>query len=225
MKANISISADSLSKVYRSKHREVTALKGVSFDLQQGEILGLIGRNGSGKSTLLKVLGQLIKPDSGEAFIQGKLAAVYDIGSGFHPDLSGRENIFIRGELLGLRKAKVSEKLAEIIEFSGLGKAVDDRLKNYSQGMFLRLAFSTLIILEADIILLDEVLHVGDQMFRRKIQSFFSEIKRRRNRSFIIVSHELGFISEVADKLLWLEEGVIQAAGPPMEVIDRKSVV
>lgn len=220
MKNDEVIQVNGLSKKYSSKGREVEAIKNLDFVLKQGEVLGLIGRNGSGKSTMLKVLGEMIKPDSGNALIRGKLAAVYDIGSGFHPDLSGRENVFVRGELLGLKRKEIKQKMADIISFSGLEAAIDQSLRSYSQGMFLRLAFSTLTILKADIILLDEVLHVGDQLFRRKINQYFRAVRQSGNQSFVIVSHELGFISDVADRLIWLEQGQKMAQGKPNEVIE-----
>lgn len=212
------ILADGLSKSYFNPN-EITALKEVSFHLDEGEILGVIGRNGSGKSTLLKVLGQLIKPNAGRAVINGKLAAVYDIGSGFHPDLSGLDNIRIRGELLGMKRKVIENSIEEIVDFSGLEDAIEQDLKTYSQGMYLRLAFSTLIGLKADVILLDEVLHVGDQLFRKKINEYLHSLKKDGNQSLMIVSHELGFINEMADRLIWLENGQIMGSGNPEEVV------
>lgn len=217
---------DSIRDIFRKKtdrHDElktVTALNDISFELKSGESLGIIGQNGAGKSTLLKILSGITKPTGGEVAIRGRVLSVLDVGMGFHPDLSGRENIYLSGEILGMSRSEIDKKYKAIVDFSGIGDFVYKPVKFYSSGMFLRLAFSTVVNMDADLLLFDEVLAVGDAAFRQKCTDKIYEMKRNQ-RSFVLVSHNMGDIERVCDKAMELEHGSIKSYGNIMEVIGK----
>lgn len=206
MSAELAIDVKALSKEYgHSDGRAFWALKDVSFQVAKGEMLGIIGANGSGKSTLLKILSGIVKPTSGMAVIHGSFSSVLDIGSGFHPDLSGLDNIMLKAELLGQRKQLTKKLTEEIIAFSGLQDFIEEPVKNYSSGMFIRLAFSIYTHLHHDVLLIDEVLSAGDFEFQNKIK----ESGFLRNASGIMVSHELEAVAEYCDRILVLDKGEV----------------
>lgn len=195
------------------------ALQDINFEVTIGESIGIIGRNGAGKSTLLKLISEITKPTSGEIWIQGRIASVLDVGVGFHPDLSGRENVYHTGALLGMRKKEIDEKLDKIFAFSDIGSAVDIPVKKYSSGMYLRLAFSIAIHIDAEILIFDEVLTVGDAAFRIKAIEAIREYIKNRKSTVLIVSHNLSEITDLCDKTIWLESGKLMQYGPTSQVI------
>ena len=195
------------------------ALDNISFELRKGDVLGIIGKNGSGKSTLLKIISEVVPPSSGSVTINGHVASLLDIGTGFHPDITGRENIYLNGALLGMDRKTILKKFDEIVHFSGIGPFIDLPVKKYSSGMFLRLAFSVMISLENSIILLDEILSVGDADFRLKS---YNKIKALRgsDKAIIIVSHDLGSISDLCNKCMVLEQGKLIKYGDAGPIIN-----
>ncbi len=196
------------------------ALDDINLDIRRGEVLGIIGKNGSGKSTLLRLLSGIAKPTEGRIEIYGSVASILDIGAGFHPDLSGRENIFLRGQLVGISKKEIQERFEEIIDFSGIGDFIDTPVKYYSDGMFLRLAFSLMIHLKADIILLDEVLGVGDFAFQQKCFAKIQEIARS-GATVICVSHNPMELLEICTFYMHLENGKVKEyAAQPAILLD-----
>ena len=197
------------------------ALKDVSFSIEKGETVGIIGSNGSGKSTLLKILAGITLPTDGVARLKGKVASLLQIGLGFHPDLTGRENIFLNGAILGFKKNLIEKELDSIIGFSGIGKFIDTPIKYYSSGMHVRLAFSiaTAKLLEPDILLVDEVLSVGDKDFKKKSFARMEELAKKDNTTILLVSHNLDFIKKLCPRCIWLEKGKVQRIGPCSQVI------
>ena len=195
------------------------ALKGVSFEVEKGEILGIIGKNGSGKSTLLRALAGIFSPDEGCIDLHGHGVSLLAIGVGFRSELTGRENIYLSGMLLGFSREYINEKIDEIIEFAGLGDFIDYPVRTYSSGMHSKLAFSITAILEADIMLVDEVLSVGDQKFKKKSYSKMKELISNRDRTVVIVSHSIPALKELCTKVMWLHEGEIKEIGDPKEVL------
>jgi ABC-2 type transport system ATP-binding protein len=204
----------------RAHYDEFWALQDVSFSIPQGATFGLMGVNGSGKSTLLKCIANILRPDSGAVFNSGKIAALLELGSGFHPELSGRENIYLNGSILGLSKRELDAKFDEIVEFAGVNAFIDQPVKNYSSGMYVRLGFSVAINVEPDILVVDEVLAVGDLAFQDKCAAKFAEFKRD-GRTVVLVSHALGSMRQMCDEVAWLDQGRLVEVGPPDEVIDR----
>jgi lipopolysaccharide transport system ATP-binding protein len=198
--------------------RDFFALKNISFEVYEGDILGVIGPNGSGKSTLLKILGEITQPTSGQVEIIGKLTSIVDIGTGFHPDLSGRENIFLSGSMLGLSKKEIEMRLDAIVSFSGIGDFLEMPVKNYSSGMYLRLAFSVAFHTDIDILLLDEVIAVGDAKFRNRS---FKKIKElaANGKTIILVSHNMDQIKQFANRCIYLDKGEIASMGSFGEVV------
>ena len=203
----------------RSKHTTFEALKGISFKVEKGEILGLVGRNGSGKSTLLKAIAGIFTPDSGTVDLHGHSVSLLAIGVGFQRELSGRENIFLSGMLLGFTKEEILDKMEEIIEFSELGDFIDKPVRTYSSGMHSKLSFAITAILETDIILIDEVLSVGDSRFKRKSYAKMKELIGQENRTVVIVSHDRRAVSELCHKLLWINDGELMQFGETAEVL------
>jgi len=195
------------------------ALKGVSFKVKKGETISLIGENGSGKSTLLKLLAGISKPTNGEIITNGRISALIELGAGFHPEISGRENIFINGIILGLTKKKIEEKLDDIIKFAELEEFIDNPVKSYSSGMYMRLGFSIAINVDPDILLIDEVLAVGDASFVPKCLDKINEFKRK-GKTIIFVSHDLSTVERISDKVIWIKEGKIHKQGYPKEIVD-----
>lgn len=203
------------------KYKESNALKNVSFEIKQGEIIGICGTNGSGKSTLLKCLAGIFSPDSGSVNLYDNTISLLSIGVGFQKKLSGYENIFIVGLLLGFSKKNIEEKLDEIIEFSTLKESIYDPVSTYSSGMYSKLAFSITSILETNIILVDEVLSVGDAKFKTKSYSKMQELINNENRTVVIVSHSHKSLRELCTKVLWLETGEIKAFGDSNLIMDE----
>lgn len=202
----------------KSVHEDFWALKDISFDINKGETFGLVGDNGSGKSTLLKCMAQILYPDKGSIAMKGRVAALLEVGSGFHPELSGRENIFLNGSILGMAKQEIVKKFDSIVDFSGVSEFIDQPVKNYSSGMYVRLGFSVAIHVDPDILLVDEVLAVGDETFQQKCADKFVEF-RREGKTVIIVSHALGTMMTMCDRLAWLSHGELKTVGNPESVV------
>ncbi len=198
-----------------------TALNELSFNAQKGEIIGVIGPNGAGKSTLLKTLSRITAPTSGTVKLRGKVSSLLDVGVGFHMELSGRENIYLNGVILGMSRKEIDEKLKEIIDFSGLTEFIDQPVKQYSTGMFVRLGFSIAVHLDTDILILDEVLSVGDLDFQQKSLRKMRELLTSKNITIIVVSHDLVLLEQLCHKILFLAHGKKIAFGQPKEVIEQ----
>ena len=195
------------------------ALQGVSFDVASGRTFGIIGRNGSGKSTMLKLIAGIGKPTTGQVKVHGRVSALIELGAGFHPEISGRENVFINGMMLGLSKKAIAARFDEIVAFAELEQFIDAPVKTYSSGMYMRLGFAVAINVDPDVLLVDEVLAVGDQGFTNKCLTKFDEF-RRRGRTIVIVTHSLDMVTRFCEEALWLDGGRIRAQGPPHQVID-----
>lgn len=198
--------------------RELWALRGVSFEIQRGETVGLIGRNGAGKSTLLKLLSRITPPTSGRAIINGRTGALLEVGTGFHPELTGRENIMLNGAVLGMRRGEILRNLDAIIDFAGIERFLDTPVKRYSSGMFMRLAFAVAAHLEPDVLLVDEVLAVGDSVFQRKCLGRMEEMGRS-GRTVIFVSHSMPSILRLCPRTILLNEGTVLADGASVDVV------
>ncbi len=204
-----------------ARHREsFYALKDIRLRIEQGDIVGIVGPNGAGKSTLLKLLSRITYPSSGRIFIHGTLSSMLEVGTGFHPELTGRENIYLNGAIIGMKRAEVTRKLESIIEFSGVREFVDTPVKHYSSGMYVRLAFSVAAHLEPDILLIDEVLAVGDQAFRRKCMDKLLDVSGQ-GRTILIVSHQMAYLKELCRSGIFLESGHIQYSGSIDETIQH----
>ncbi|MBQ8110804.1 MAG: ABC transporter ATP-binding protein [Clostridia bacterium] len=201
----------------RNRHEIRRVLKDISFDVKRGEAIGLVGENGCGKSTMLKLLSRIMYPDGGKVETFGRLSALIELGAGFHPDMSGRENIYTNAAIFGLSKAEIDARLQTIIDFSELGDYIDNPVRTYSSGMYMRLAFSVAINVDADILLIDEILAVGDVAFQAKCFNKLREIKKNGT-TIVIVSHSLGQIEQICDKSYWIEGGLIRQQGNPVEV-------
>jgi lipopolysaccharide transport system ATP-binding protein len=189
----------------------VWSLKDVNFEVQEGEAVGIIGRNGAGKSTLLKILSQVTTPTSGSVKIKGRIASLLEVGTGFHPELTGRENIYTNGAILGMRKAEITKKLDEIIDFSGVERYIDTPVKRYSSGMYVRLAFAVAAHLESDTLIVDEVLAVGDAEFQKKCLGKMDSISKGNGRTILFVSHNMNSIQKLCSKGILLEDGGVKA--------------
>jgi ABC-type polysaccharide/polyol phosphate transport system ATPase subunit len=195
------------------------ALRGVSFNVKTGQTLGIIGENGSGKSTMLKILAGISKPTSGSIVTNGRISALIELGAGFHPEISGRENVFINGVILGLTRKEIQEKYQEIVQFAELEEFIDHPVKGYSSGMFMRLGFSIAINVNPDILLIDEVLSVGDASFVPKCLDKINEF-RRNGKTIIFVSHDLSTVERICDDVIWLKKGQVEMRGYPKRVVD-----
>ena len=204
----------------RARYEEFWALRDVSLQVREGTAYGLIGENGSGKSTLLKCMAKILRPDQGGITTHGKVSALLELGAGFHPELSGRENVFLNGSILGLGRKQLLSRFDEIVGFAGLEQFIDAPVKNYSSGMYVRLGFSVAINVDPDILLIDEVLAVGDAEFQRRCGDKFAEL-RAQGKTIVIVTHALGTVKELCDEAALLEHGVIQAVGKATEIVDR----
>lgn len=202
----------------RAAYEEFWALSDVSFEIPQGSTFGLVGENGSGKSTLLKCIARILTPDKGSVTAHGTLAALLELGSGFHPELSGRENVYLNGSILGMRKAEIERKFDEIVDFSGIEDFIDQPVKNYSSGMYVRLGFSIAINIDPDILLVDEVLAVGDVSFQEKCMAKFADFKRA-GKTVIIVSHAAGTVRSMCDTAAWLSHGKLVDIGSATDVV------
>lgn len=238
MSSDIAIRADQLSKRYqlfdrpldrlkqmlvrgrKQYYREFTALDGVSFELRHGEVLGLIGRNGAGKSTLLQLICGTLNPTSGRVAVQGRVAALLELGAGFNPEFSGRENIYLNASVLGLSKAEIDARYASIVEFAGIGDFIEQPVKTYSSGMYVRLAFSIATSVDPDILIIDEALSVGDGAFARKSFDRIMQLKAK-GATILFCSHSIYQIEALCTRALWLDKGVVQMMGDPSSVAAR----
>ena len=205
------------------RNSKFEALHGVSFDVEKGEILGIVGENGSGNSTLLRAVAGIFSPDSGSVDTFGNSVSLLAIGVGFKKALSGRENILLSGLLLGFSKKQISEKMDEIIDFSGLGDFIDSPVSTYSSGMHSKLAFSITAVLEPDMLLIDEVFSVGDKRFQKKSYDKMRQLISSENRTVIIVSHNLETLKKLCTRILWLDSGNVKMIGRPKEVLKAYS--
>lgn len=201
-----------------SRHEDFWALENVSFEVQAGTTHGLIGPNGSGKSTLLKCLAKIYWPTKGHIEYRGRMASLLEVGSGFHLELSGRENIYLNGSILGMSKKEIDSKFDEIVDFSGVERFLDQPVKNYSSGMYVRLGFSIAIHVDPDILVVDEVLSVGDEDFQRKSFQKFLEFKKQ-GKTIILVTHAMPVIEEICDQVSWLSSGHLVSTGDAREVV------
>lgn len=237
------IRADRLSKLYRraapgdalrtlksallegslvrglKREEAITALEDVSFGVSKGEAFGVIGGNGSGKSTLLKTVAGILKPTSGELLVDGRVAALIELGAGFHPEISGRENVFINGAVLGLSRREIEARYERIVEFSGLAEFIEEPVKNYSSGMYVRLGFAVAIHTDPDVLLVDEVLAVGDEAFAHRCLARIEEFLGA-GKTLLLVSHSLDLVESHCDRAMWLERGRVRLIGDPRRVID-----
>ncbi len=195
------------------------ALKNVNISINQGEIIGLIGPNGAGKSTLLKILNRITEPTSGEVVIKGKISSLLEVGTGFHPELTGRENVFFSGAILGMKHKEIAEKFEDIVTFAEMEQFIDTPVKRYSSGMHVRLAFSVAAHMEPDILLIDEVLAVGDISFQKKCLAKIQEVAKRDNRTILFVSHNLEAVQGLCDRSVYLDHGQVKMIGPTEDVI------
>lgn len=200
---------------------EFWALSNVNFTVKKGEIIGIIGKNGSGKSTLLKLMSQITPPTTGEIKINGRVGSLLEVGTGFHPELTGRENIFLNGAILGMTRKEVTSKFEEIVEFSGIKKFLDTPVKYYSSGMYVRLAFSVAAHMESDILLVDEVLAVGDAEFQKKCLGKMKDMTTNSGRTIILVSHNMVAIEQMCSQVILLEKGTVNMIGPTREVVNK----
>ena len=210
----------SLFHLRKSKLEVYEALRGISFEVRKGEIMGIVGKNGSGKSTLLRAIAGIFSADSGSIELESDSVSLLSIGVGFQKKLSGRENIILSGMLLGFSEQEVRDKMDEIIEFANLGKFIDMPVKTYSSGMYSKLAFSITAVLETDIMLIDEVLSVGDAKFKKKSYKKMQELIMDENRTVVIVSHSTETLEKLCTSLLWLHEGEIKMQGDTKTVLD-----
>lgn len=202
----------------RKEVRQV--LKGINLNINKGEAVALIGVNGSGKSTLLKLMTKIIYPNKGKIIINGKLTSLLELGAGFHPDFSGRENIYFNASIFGLTKKQIDDRLEQIIEFSELGDYIDNPVRTYSSGMFMRLAFAVAINVDADILLVDEILSVGDQHFQEKCINKMKQLKKE-GKTMVFVTHSLESAKELCDRAVWLSDGILKLDGKTNEVIEK----
>ena len=205
----------------RKKEEYFEAVRGVSFQVEEGKILGIIGKNGSGKSTMLRAIAGIFSADEGSVDLHGRSISLMAIGVGFQKELTGRENIMLSGMLLGFSEEQVKEKENEIIEFAELGDFIDKPVKTYSSGMYSKLAFSITAILETDIMLVDEVLSVGDQHFKKKSYKKMKKLIKDKRRTVVLVSHNIATLKELCNEVMWMHEGEIKMIGDPEEVLTK----
>jgi ABC-2 type transport system ATP-binding protein len=242
MNENIAVKVENVSKEFILPHEKTTSvksgllnafkknnrtselqhvLKSISFEVERGDFLGIVGRNGSGKSTLLKIISQIYSPSKGKITINGKLIPFIELGVGFNPELSGKENVFLNGALLGFSRAEIEKKYDEIVEFAELEDFMDQKLKNYSSGMQVRLAFSVAIQAEGDILVLDEVLAVGDEAFQRKCDEYFQKIKQDKTKTVVLVTHNMESVRKYCNKAIFVKDGRVIISGNPDKVADE----
>ena len=207
--------------ITRSNNEEVWALKNINVKIKKGEIIGIIGKNGAGKSTLLKILSRITSPSNGVIKVRGRIASLLEVGTGFHPELTGKENIYLNGAILGMKKIEIDQKFDEIVEFSGILKYIDTPVKRYSSGMRVRLAFSVAAHLEADILLVDEVLAVGDVDFQKKAIGKIKDVTKEGTRTVLFVSHNLSSIRKLCKKCILMDKGELKEFGSTREIIGK----
>lgn len=207
--------------VYRDKEKDYRwVLRNINFDVKKGEVLGIIGRNGSGKSTLLKLLTKILRPNEGTVETRGRISCLIELGAGFHPDMTGRENTFINASIFGIDNRTVKERFQDILEFSEIGEFIDERVRNYSSGMYMRLAFSIAINVDADILLVDEILAVGDMQFQYKCLDKLKDF-RDKGGTIVLVTHNNQQARVMCDRVLWIDNGEVKKIGPADEVCDE----
>ncbi len=207
-----------LVRFRRARYEDLWALQGVTIHVAPGEAVGVIGANGSGKSTLLKCVARVIEPSRGTVSVHGRVSALLELGAGFHPDLTGRENIFINGAMLGMTRREVKARFEDIVAFSELEQFIDSPVRTYSSGMYMRLGFSVAVHVDPDVLLVDEVLAVGDEQFQAKCRARIAEMKAR-GVTILFVTHDLPRVQEVCDRAVWLDRGTVKAEGLPAEVV------
>ena len=198
----------------RGKHEDVMVLKGISFNVHKGEAIGIIGKNGCGKSTTLKLLTRILYPTEGKILIKGRVSSLIELGAGFHPDMTGRENIYTNASIFGITRKEVDQRISDIIRFSELEEYIDNPVRTYSSGMYMRLAFAVAINVDADVLLIDEILAVGDSAFQKKCFEKLKEIKENGT-TIVIVSHSMDQMYKICDRLIWIENGLIKDEGAP----------
>lgn len=203
----------------RIEYRAFWALDGIDLDIQRGESLGIIGRNGAGKSTLLKVVAHVLRPTRGRVRVKGNVAPLIELGAGFHPELTGRENVYLNGAMLGFSQAQMKDRFARIVEFAELGTFIDAALRSYSSGMVVRLGFAVATEVDPDVLIVDEVLAVGDESFQEKCRARMADF-RAKGTTILFVSHGLDTVRAVCDRAIWIDEGRILSSGPVEQVID-----
>ena len=203
----------------RTMSEDFWALRDVSFQVHEGETFGLIGENGSGKSTMLKCLTRILRPDHGTVRADGKVSALLELGAGFHPELSGRENVFLNGAILGLSQKELRKRFDDIVDFAGISQFIDEPVKNYSSGMYVRLGFSVAINVDPDVLFVDEVLAVGDEAFQRKCNEKFAELKHA-GKTIVLVSHGMVGVQNLCDRVAWFSHGRLMQVGKPRDVIE-----
>ncbi|MGA9523650.1 MAG: ABC transporter ATP-binding protein [Myxococcaceae bacterium] len=209
-----------LGRRKKDRSHYIEVLKGIDFTIPQGKTVGIIGRNGSGKSTLLKLINGVYSPTSGSIEVNGRISALLELGAGFHPDFSGRENILINGIILGMSRSEIRARMPEIIEFSELGDFIDEPVRTYSSGMYMRLAFAVATHVDPDILVVDEILAVGDEHFSRKSMGKMNEFKER-GKTIVLVTHDLGTVERWCDQAVWIDKGVIRHIGPAVDVVQH----
>jgi lipopolysaccharide transport system ATP-binding protein len=208
-------------RTVKSESNIVWSLKDVSFEIQQGDSVGIIGRNGAGKSTLLKVLSRITSPTQGVVKIKGRIASLLEVGTGFHPELTGRENIFLNGAILGMRKYEITKKFDQIVDFAGVERYIDTPVKRYSSGMYVRLAFAVAAFLEPEILIVDEVLAVGDAEFQKKCLGRMKDVSVNDGRTVLFVSHNMGAVANLCNKAIFMRNGLVQSQGECGKVINE----
>jgi lipopolysaccharide transport system ATP-binding protein len=216
----VEIARGLLRREKRVPTEEFWALDDVSFDIEEAEVVGLIGKNGAGKSTLLKIISQITEPTAGEIHLHGKVASLLEVGIGFHPELTGRENIYLNGAILGMSRAEIRRKFDAIVEFAEIPRFLDTPVKRYSSGMYVRLAFAVAAHLEPDILLVDEVLAVGDAQFQQKCLGKMRDI-RAQGRTVVVVSHNMSTVASLCQRVVWLADGKVKMSGPTHDVIGK----
>lgn len=212
------VNPDTMSRPDSTSPDIYWALKNLTFELKQGEVLGVIGKNGAGKSTILKILSKITRPTCGQAEIHGRSSSLLEVGTGFHPELTGRENVYLNGTVLGMKRWEIDRKFDAIVEFAGIGKFLDTPVKRYSSGMNVRLAFAVAAHLEPEILIIDEVLAVGDAEFQAKCLGKMSSVAKE-GRTVLFVSHNMGAVNELCSRVIWLEGGELRQDGPPSQII------
>jgi lipopolysaccharide transport system ATP-binding protein len=208
-------------RTQKGKGDYVWALKDINFEVAQGEVLGIIGRNGAGKSTLLKILSRTTAPTTGTIKVKGRIASLLEVGTGFHPELSGRDNIFMNGTILGMTRSEIKSKFDEIVEFAGVARYLDTPVKRYSSGMYVRLAFAVAAHLESEILIVDEVLAVGDMEFQKKCLGKMKDVSERQGRTVLFVSHNMNIVNSISDKTILIHNGKKSFLGPTGEAINE----
>jgi ABC-2 type transport system ATP-binding protein len=204
----------------RGRHDDFVALKDVSFDVKEGEVFGVIGHNGSGKSTLLKCMAGILQPNSGSVRVHKRMSALLELGAGFHPELSGRDNVFLNAAILGMSRRDIAARFDDIVEFSGLQSFIDSPVKTYSSGMYVRLAFAVAINVDPRLLIIDEILAVGDVTFQQRCLEKFVEF-RNEGRTIVLVTHAMNTVKDMCDRAIWLSHGVVTGEGDPSELVEQ----